>query len=259
MNDVVLGYISQANAEISNIKTNNPALALVINKLYNAFGNQLTIEQNARSLGLRAEKFLPDLSTIVTEIYGFMESLNNYAMQTEHWGPVQNLEAITDTTTVGGNSMIGGMREVRNAHRLGLTGAEQDNEVGAEKLILPRINGLVPTTTKTDPVTGNTITVPLITTGPLVGIPIDTAGPGPVGPPWGDTITVDPANIGAISPYMLANPNTGNPNTSPWTTLVPSPIDIISITPIVKPSIITPALAIDEVILCNCDCWDHIM
>jgi hypothetical protein len=249
-NALVLSYINEANIEIAAIAQAAPALAVSANKLYNMFGRHLTLEQNARSLGLRAEKYLPDLSTIIPDVYGFMESLNSYATQTDKWGPVQNLEAISDTNTVGGNSMIGGMREVRNAHRLGLTGAEQDNEVGAEKLILPRINGLVPTTTKTDPVTGNIITVPLITTGPLVGVPIDTSGPGPI----------DSTNIGAIpTPYTLANPNTGNPNTSPWTTLVPSPIDIISITPIVKPSIITPALAIDEVILCNCDCWDHIM
>jgi hypothetical protein len=200
-----------------------------------------------------------------------MESLNGYATQTEKWGPVQNLEAITDVTKVGGNSMIGSMRETRNAHRLGLTGAEQDNEVGIEKLALPRVNGTVPTTTKVDAVTGKTITVPLITTGPLVGLPIDTSGPGPVGPPWGDVITSDPSLTSSsvtgplpnsndlVSPYPTENPNTGNGNTSPWTTLVPSTIDLINITPIVKSSIITPSQAIEEVILCNCDCWDNIL
>jgi hypothetical protein len=158
------------------------------------------------------------------------------------------------------------MREVRNAHRLGLTGAEQDNEVGIEKLSLPRVNGSVPTTTKIDPVTGNTITVPLITTSPLIGIPIVTGGPGPVGPPYGDVVITGSSNTETIpndsdivSPYPVVNPNTGNPNTSPWTTLVPSSIDLINITDIVKPSIITPSQAIDEVVLCNCDCWDDII
>jgi len=251
MNDVVLTYISQANGEIVAIATNNPATTIALNKLYNVFGNHLTLEQNARSLGLRAEKFLPDLSTVVTEIYGFMESLNGYAVQTEKWGPVQNLEAITDTDTVGGNSMIGSMREVRNAQRLGLTGAEQDNEVGIEQLILPRVNGAVPTTTSIDPITGNTIIVPIVTTGTIVNIPINTGGastaesPGGAGSATGSTTSV--------------NPNAGNSNTSPWTTLVPNSIDIISITPIVKPSILTPAQAIEDVILCNCDCWDNIV
>jgi hypothetical protein len=265
MNSPCMGYITQANTEIASIANNNPALKITTNKLYNVFGRHMTLEQNARSLGLRAEKYLPDLDTIVTEIYGFMESLNGYAMQTEKWGPVQNLEAITDTSKVGGNSMIGSMREVRNAHRLGLTGAEQDNEVGIEKLSLPRVNGAVPTTTKIDPVTGNTITVPLITTSPLIGVPIVTGGPGPVGPPWGDVVTPSSNNTETtpnsdiVSPYPVINPNTGNPNTSPWTTLVPPSIDLINITDIVKPSIITPSQAIDEVVLCNCDCWDNIM
>jgi len=242
MNDVVLSYISQANAEIATIKTNNPAAATAINNLYNTFGNRLTIEQNARSLGLRAEKFLPDLSTIVTEIYGFMESLNIYAMQTEPCGAVQNIEAITDAT-VGGNSIIGGMREVRNAQRLGLTGVEQDNEVGVEQLVLPRVNGSIPSTTIADPVTGRPIVVPVITTGPIVDIPIITGGP------------VGPSVVAGDS----QDPAAGNSNTSPWTTLVPNSIDIISITPIVKPSILTPAQAIEDVILCNCDCWDNIV
>jgi hypothetical protein len=266
MNSVIQSLIDDANTEIATIANNNPALKVTTNKLYNLFGKHMRLEQNARSLGLRQETYLPDLDTTVTEIYGFMESLNSYATQTEKWGPVQNLEAITDTSKVGGNSMIGSMREVRNAHRLGLTGAEQDNEVGQEKLNLPRVNGSIPTTTKTDPVTGNTITVPLITTSPLVGIPIVTGGPGPVGPPWGDVVTTDSSNTETIpndsnfvSPYPVINPNTGNPNTSPWTTLVPPSIDLINITDIVKPSIITPSQAIDEVVLCNCDCWDNII
>jgi hypothetical protein len=130
---------------------------------------------------------------------------------------------------------------------------------------------VTPTTTKIDPVTGNTITVPIVIIPSDPDIKIDTGGPGPVGPPWGDVITTDPGitnppGIGNtpnssdfVSPYPIVNPNTGNGNTSPWTTLVPSPIDIINITPIVKPSIVTPSQAIEEVILCNCDCWDHIM
>jgi len=263
-NTIVLSYINAANTEIASIASNNPALTIAINNLYNKFGKQLTIEQNARSIGLRAEKYLPDLSTTTTDIYGFMESLNGYAMQTEKWGAVQNLEAITDTSKIGGNSMIGSMREVRNAHRLGLTGAEQDNEVGIEQLTLPRVNGVVPTTTTIDPITGETIIVPVVTSGPIVDLPIDTGGPGPVGPPWGTVVTTDPTTPSSPdavvgTPYPTINPNTGNGNTSPWTTLVPPSIDIISITPIVKPSILTPAQAIEDVILCNCDCWDHIL
>jgi hypothetical protein len=163
-----------------------------------------------------------------------MESLNIYSTQTERWGAVQNIEAITDTATVGGNSVIGGMREVRNAHRLGLTGVEQDNEVGVEQLVLPRVNGSIPSTTVADPVTGQPIVVPVVTTGPIVDIPIITGGP-------------------------VDGPSAGNGNTSPWTTLVPDTVDIISITPIVIPSILTPAQAIEEVIFCNCDCWDDLI
>jgi hypothetical protein len=133
--------------------------------------------------------------------------------------------------------MIGGMREVRNAHRLGLTGAEQDNEVGIEQFNLPRVNNIVPTITTTDTVTGLPITVPAIASGSLANIPIETGGPQINGPSF----------------------NLGNGGTSPWTSLVPVTLDIVSIISTVKPSVLTPSEAIDEVILCNCDCWDNIL
>jgi hypothetical protein len=122
------------------------------------------------------------------------------------------------------------MREARNAQRLGLIGAEQDNEVGIEKLSLPKVNGEVPTVSSTDPVTGNIIDVPLVTTGPLVGVPVFTGG----------------------------STGNGSLGTSPVATLVPPNLNLVDTANVLQSSIITPDNAVAQVIICNCDCWDLI-
>jgi hypothetical protein len=225
-NDATAKLVAIAN-ELTNLFSNNYDKCVLINNLYYSLGEQLQIEQDARDLALPG---LSDLHSNTTDIYSFIQSLNQYATETEQYGPAQVIEAISDTSTLGGNSLIGGMRETRNALRLGLVGAEQDNEVGIEKLSLPKVNGKVPTKESTDPVTGNKIDVPLVTTGPLVNQPIYTGGP----------------------------TGNGSLGTSNETTLVPPNLDIVDTANVLQSSIITPDNAVQQVIICNCDCWDLI-
>jgi len=203
-------WIDNANYEITKIYNENDALAYELNSLYYSFGTKLQKEQDARELALGD---LTNLTTTVGDITGFMENISQYSLETELYGPAQILEAISDTTTLGGKSLIGSMREVRNAHRLGLTGAEQDNSVESEPLRLPKISGTVPT--------------PLITEGPLVGVVAITGA--------------------AITPGSFAG--------SQETTLIPDNLDIFKITHL-QPSVINPNKAVQDVIDCNCDCWD---
>lgn len=198
-----------------------------LNGLYVQFAEQLQKEQDARDLALRG---LSDLTTNVTDIYSFIQSLNQHATQTEHRGPVQVLEAITDTNTTGGNSLIGGMRETRNALRMGLVGAEQDNEVGIEQLSLPKVNGKVPTKSTTDPVTNNRVDIPLVNFGPLIDMPVYTGG----------------------------STGNGSLGTSSETTLIPTNLDVVDMADTVISAVITPDQAINQVIICNCDCWDNL-
>jgi hypothetical protein len=46
---------------------------------------------------------------------------------------------------------------------------------------------------------------------------------------------------------------------SPETKLVPANLDIFNISPTTLPAVITPKQAVDQVIACNCDCWDQIL
>lgn len=218
--------ISSISTELTNIANNNPNGVNKLNKIYESFGTHLQKEQDARALALRD---LSELSTTVTDIYSFTQSLNQYAADTEKHGHAQVLEAITNPDD-GGNNLVGGMREARNAQRLGLIGAEQDNEVIEEKLSLPKVNGKVPTSKSTDPVTGNIIDVPLVTTGPLVNVPVYTGG----------------------------STGNGSLGLSPVSTLVPPNLNTVDTADVLISSIITPDEAVQQVIICNCDCWDLI-
>jgi hypothetical protein len=46
---------------------------------------------------------------------------------------------------------------------------------------------------------------------------------------------------------------------SPETKLIPANLDIFNISPATLPSVITPKQAVDQVIACNCDCWDELL
>ena len=214
------GWIDNANSEILRIRNeSNSADVSKLLDLYYTFGIKLLKEQNARTLALPN---IESLTTTVRDMYGFMGLLNQYSQETEQNGPAQVLESISDITTLGGNSLIGSMREIRNAYRLGLTGAEQDNSVDNIPLTLPKKTESVPTF-PADP------TQPLVTEGPLVGVVAITGA--------------------ATTPGSLAG--------SQETTLIPTNLDVFNIanTPLL-PSVINPKDAVQSVIDCNCDCWD---
>jgi hypothetical protein len=213
------GWIDDANSEISRIFDANFEKGKELNVLYNTFGTHLLKEQNARELALPN---ITSLAASIRDMYGFIGLLNQYSIETEQKGPAQVLESISDITTLGGNSLIGSMREIRNAYRLGLTGAEQDNSVSNIPLTLPKKTESVPTS-PADP------TQLLVTEGPLVGVVAITGA--------------------ATTPGSLAG--------SQETTLIPTNLDVFNIanTPLL-PSVINPKDAVQSVIDCNCDCWD---
>jgi hypothetical protein len=192
--------IGNANTEISNILSSKPTVAAALNTLYNQFGTYLTKEQNARDL------FLGDTTELVSTnsmIASFITNVTEFASKTESKGPALVLESISDTTTIGGNSLIGSMREARNATRLGYTGGVLNNEVNNDPLVLPVATG----------------------TKSIYNVPIITGA--------------------AVVPGSLAG--------SPETTLIPPNLSIFG----TRTAVVDPVAAVQEVITCNCDCWDN--
>jgi hypothetical protein len=187
-----------------------------MNDLYDLFGSLLQKEQYARS---QAMPNLEDLITSNTDVFSFINNLNEFAVQTQDKGPSLVLESIADTTTTGGNCLIGSMREIRNSERLSLIGGRLDSNVDTTPLILPRIPG---STARQSPIAGYT------PSNCAADIPIVTGS--------------------AITPGSFAG--------SPEVSLIPPNLSIFNTS--IQCSVLTPSEAIDEVIRCNCDCWDNL-
>jgi hypothetical protein len=162
-------YINQANTEIANIQSSNTVLATQINTLYKTFGTYLQKEQDARDLALTSD--LSGLISNPTFVTSFITNIGSLSAQTELKGPARVLESIANTNTIGGKSLNASMREARNAMKLSLTGAVQDNEISKNTLV-------------TAPVTGSmtSLGVPIVTgaavvPGSLAGSPETTLIP----------------------------------------------------------------------------------
>jgi hypothetical protein len=246
MNQVLQGYIDQANAEINSINTNKRTSCQSLNNSWNAIGSQLTIEQRARDYGLKppldtgpptvdkgGTTILPqrqnNLSLYPTVVYNFVDSLSQYGLNTEPHMYAQTIENITDYSTPGGQSAVALMRQQRNQERLSLLGIPLDNNIedklpyDQQKILIA--NGTLPTATvdpnipsgsvaanTTNPFVATTVTGPVSTTLPSTPIQLD---------PIGAVIQTTPIGIyvPADNTYRVVDPLFGGGQT------VPIPID----------------------------------
>lgn len=163
MNSVVQGYIDQANDEILTIKNNNPQSATKMNTLWDITGTQLTIEQRSRNIAMSPVPIPQDiyLSQYPTGIMAFIDSMPSYSVNTLPHMYAQTIEAICDWKTVGGQSVVGMMRQERNQVRLLQGGVTLDNNMTGN--ISPKASKLL--------IANGTIS----TANPGAGIPVDNA------------------------------------------------------------------------------------
>ena len=133
-----------------------------------------------------------------------MDNINFYALDTAQYQSAAVLEAIANTTILGGQSLIALMREIRNANRLGLCGLELDNNISNSQTVTPQ------------------------------------------------------TSIGNVTRVTGASNIPGSFAGSPETDLVPLNLDIFNISTSVPVPTQTPSQALQEVIDCNCDCWDNL-
>ena len=286
MNAVVQAYIDQANTEIAAIQTNNSDSANYLIAYWNSIGSQLTIEQRTRYNVIppvsltRDDTLNPSPSTLIT----FVDMIPTYSLDTVPHGAAQTLEAISDYATVGGQSIVGMMRQERNQVRLMNAGIDLDNNIS---------NTLSDMETKT-----------LITNGVLADAGINNSINGYTNPAWaaclinsvdtspipagiympsdteltGSFIETDATRPGDITPILQnasvpvisTNVPVGPKATvdSPTSGVViiksPDQLDPSNLPAILDPSYASSTLlpatpsvgaAIDKVTECNCDCW----
>ena len=238
----VQAQIDLANAEIAVIITTHPGQSNELNDLWNATAAQLNIEQRARSIGYSP---IPSPRTgslwpYPTMIYSFVDNLPIYAKQTQANMAAQTLEAISDLDLVAGQSIVAAMRSERNQLRLLEVGIPLDDnipDVNADPIeIIPS-----PPESSVAAVLGIGTPDDLPVSSPDIGIgtlgisQVSTTGPFfELGVPGGPIV---PGSL-AGSPYTKLIPPTLNPK---YTPLLPSSISVPD--------------AIEQVIICNCDCW----
>lgn len=292
MNSEVQSYIDSANTEISSIAGNKPANAKLLTVYWNTLGTQLTIEQRTRYIAVPPVGIPKDPlgSPYPTSINAFIDSIPQLSQDTRPHMSAQTLEAISDLSSLGGQSTVGMMRQERNQARLQKAGFELDNNIPSD-LSTNDVKTL--TTNGTIPAgVGNPIPSPLIdllkvenpevvneiegytnpswvesvpagiyipTDSELVGtyIPVDSTKPGDITPildgaPVPTVGTNVPAGLGTIE-------EPGIVIVQPPSQLDPARvednlnIDYISST--LLPARYNIQEAIDKVIECNCDCW----
>jgi hypothetical protein len=259
MNAAVQHYITAANAEIGNvILPAKSSLAQQMNTNWAYTGTQLTIEQRAIDTALpvpvpAGADVIDDLAQFPTTQIAFVDSIPQFALDTKPHMIAQSLEAISNLCTPGGQSVVGMMREARNQNRLTEVGIPLDNNI---------IDTLTPSQTKQ-----------LIANGTLDGT--QPAKLAQVNCDTGDEITTEP--YGFYNPtngnYYVTNPtfngtqlgtkvDTGAAEVpgsfagSLYGNLVPANLNAFNTSNTLLPSTYNINTAIDEVVRCNCDCWN---
>jgi len=291
MNAIIEAYIAQANSEIDSINTNNRQACQSLNDSWNATGTQLTIEQRARQIGLNPP--LPDVrenyqSLFPTVVYNFVDGIAQYAKNTEPHMYAQTLENISDLQTPGGQSAVASMRQQRNQERLSVLGVPLDNNI-PDKLPYEQqkaliANGTLPTGTAnpnipsgstTTNVTANNLTpvaTPLqqdangntITNDPIGVYDPATDNYLPTNPEYNGQVPPTPLDDGSAFIPTGSDPITGittgigTPGSfagSPYVNLIPPELNTWYTSNTLYPSTYTVSQAIEEVVRCNCDCW----
>lgn len=148
MNSVVQGYIDDANTEIQNIAGSSGITYL--NQYWNILGTQLAREQRARYTAMQPVSVPKDYfaNPYPNTSYTFLDSVPVLSQETRPHMSAQTIEAITDMDTIGGQSLVGKMREERNQARLRKLGVDLDNNISdslapvVERTLLA--NGTVP-------------------------------------------------------------------------------------------------------------------
>jgi hypothetical protein len=231
----IQAQIDLANAEIASIFSTRTVQAQQLNTQWSNTGTQLFIEQRARNNGLPS---VPSprqtLNSSPNIVYSFVDSIGGkYAEDTFPNMAAQTIEAISDLGNVTGQSIVGLMRQTRNTTRLNTAGITLDNNIDStipsEQQCEWLGNGVVADSAPAYP--SNTTASGYFDTATHTYVinnrPVDKGLP--------------------VAPGSLAG--------SPYLNLIPCALTPVIASSSLPTSQYTVAEAIDNVVLCNCDCW----
>jgi hypothetical protein len=290
LDGTVQNLVDGANLEILRIQNANPEAVSKLNYYWDRIGTQQCLEQRAMPLSV------PYTGEIFSganrsDIDAYVRSLEEYAQNTNYCEIAPIIDAISDLDDVGGQSMVAGQREARNARRLINVGTDVNNDVPdasvpTQATARAIVNGIGLVTeievlingsgysSETPPgifvypqggvfggeVFCNTLVcgIPVIIDGAIVSIPVISCDPcyNPDLPP---IIVIDPPPQpvrpgGPIVPgSWVTNPYAGNSQDPVPNNLTTKVVDEGGSIP----SSLTPDQAIQDVTNCNCECWQE--
>lgn len=121
-NDVQMQtYISNANSAIASIANplSHPEYVQYVNTLNSVFDSMASTLSQEKTYQTKSGVNYADMnSNDTTAIYSFIQSLPSYGQDLDAGGPAYFLNRVADISTVGGQAIIGTMRESVNNQRL---------------------------------------------------------------------------------------------------------------------------------------------
>lgn len=114
-------YINNANAAISNIvnPSSHPeyvAYVDTLNSVFDSMANTLSKEKSYQTKS--GVNYADIISGDTTATYSFIQSLPSYGLDLDYGGAAYFLNNVADMSTIGGQAIIGTMREATNGLRL---------------------------------------------------------------------------------------------------------------------------------------------
>jgi len=136
--------IPNAVIEIGNVVTAYPAQTTSLNTEFNTMAQKVITENNNLTL---ATINIPELTTTDRgPVMSFVESLPTYGLNKEQNGPVWFLEQVADITTLGGQAIVGCLREGQNLAILNNVGIGVDTGIPSESSLPIPVANLIPAT-----------------------------------------------------------------------------------------------------------------
>lgn len=259
----ITAFVTAANTEITVIYNNNKTICDQLNYHWDMLGQHLATEQMSIPLAMPTSiNILENVDP--TNIDNFISSIEQYSLDNSDGQSAKILEALCDTTSLGGQTLVASMREARNAKRMQLTGGDLQNSVDsmidtcAASATAIVVDGKITGVNITNRSTGYTATnMPQITVYPVgLGAKLVAvlAEDGSI-----SDITVVETGQGYSNPQIeISSP----PGCQPQNPLQQTYADT-SESRLVPPELIAPASAsptvsqaILDVTRCNCDCWN---
>jgi hypothetical protein len=129
----VLVHIAQANAAIAALSA-NPNVP-ILNTAWTYMANLMNL--SAKYTAEAGVDYFTLQPGIYTNVYSFVQNLSNYGLLTANGDAAEFLQNIADTTTLGGQAIVGVMREGRNNSRLAAAGLYNANQIPSDPEITP--------------------------------------------------------------------------------------------------------------------------